>query len=98
MTEPVKFKVMADEHVAEEDTVSADELFSDLMAGFAELQAFENGKTLRVTEVVDGERLPPTEMTAAELKARQTARNTKVKSAQNGSVRGLTTIPVKRTL
>lgn len=90
MTESVKFKVLADEHVAEEDTVSADELFHDLMAGFAELQAFEEGKTLRVTEVVDGERLPPIEMTAAELKTRQAARTGKAKSAPNGSAHGMT--------
>ena len=72
-------------HIAEEGIVSADELFDAIMAGFAELQAFEDGKILRVTEIVDGERLPPTEITSAELQARQTARAVKAKSAQNGS-------------
>lgn len=87
------------EHITEDETVSADELFNDIMAGFAELQAFEEdsrvnfseqvashaGKTLRITEFVDGERLPPAEMTAAELKARQAARGAKTTSARNGS-------------
>ena len=111
MIEPLKFRVLADEHIVEEDTVSADELFDDIMAGFAELQAFEEssiarfsegqpveeGKTLRVTEFVDGKRLQPTEITAAELKARQAARNAEAKSAQNDSVQGATgeTLPEK---
>lgn len=81
--------MLPDERIAEEGAVSADELFQDLMAGFAELQAFEDGKTLRVTAVVDGERLPPIEITAAKLKAQRTARNAKAKAAHNGSSPGL---------
>ena len=89
MTKPIKFEVLPDEHIAEDETVNGDALFNDIMAGFAELEDFaeghtaqfsgaqaaagEQGKTLRVSEYVDGEHIPATMLTQKELTARQAA-------------------------
>ena len=97
MNEPIKYQMLPDEHIMEDETVSADELFCDLMAGFAELEAFEESstacsselttiegsKTLRVTEYVEGERLPPADLTVGQLEARRSARKEAAKSGQN---------------
>ncbi len=89
MSEPIRFEVLADEHVEEEETVSGDELFNNIMAGFAELEEFaqagtahfsssqasgEQAKSLRVTEYIDGERVSPVMLTQEDLTARRASR------------------------
>ena len=53
MSEPIRFEVLPDEYIEEDETVRADELFQDIMAGFMDMERHAQGEiTLRITERV----------------------------------------------
>ena len=46
MSESIRWEVLPDEYIEDDETVSADELFNDIMAGFEDLERHAQGVTL----------------------------------------------------
>lgn len=52
MSDPIQWEVLPNEHIEEDETVSADELYRIVMQGYAELEAHNQGELkLDATEV-----------------------------------------------
>lgn len=68
MNEPIEIELIPDDEPEEDEgTIDAEELFSTLMEGFQHSQKWHDGSgTVRHTQIIDGERIGPINVTKSE--------------------------------